>query len=152
MQATFVSIAASMYCIMTRNKSISMRAMFLLAVFLLNTVTVFACAIEKDMGFNKGHQHSDLNHHHDTDRHPKHGSKKESCCGDAATRLITSDKLTQRIFDISQLSIPFILLTDITHPRSIVVSLPTNVPNVYFSRHCRSPIADIRIVIQSFQI
>ena len=116
-----------------------MKAMFLLAVFLLNTGIGFACAIEMDMGFNR-------------DRHQQPGNKKESCCSDEATRLIANDKLTQRIFDISQLSIPFILLADMTHPRSIVVSLPTNVPNVYFSRHCRSPIADIRIVIQSFQI
>lgn len=126
--------------------------MFLLVVFLLNNMTGFACAIEMNIDFNKGHQHPDLNHHHDTDRHQKHRSKKESCCSDAATKLIASDKLTQRTFHISQLSIPFILLADITQPQNIGVSSPTNVPNAYFSRHCRSPIEDIRIVIQSFQI
>lgn len=115
-----------------------MKAMFLLVVFLLNTMTGFVCAIEMDIGFNKSHQ--------------QHGSKKESCCSDAATKLSASDKLTHRISDFSQLSIHFILLADTTHLQSTVVSLPTNVPNVYFSRHCRSPIKDIRTVIQSFQI
>jgi len=143
-----------------------MKAAFLLVVFSLNTFTGFACAVGMDMNFNKGHhqsqipaahvahehQHADFNHHHNTDRLQKNGGEKENCCKDAATKLTASDKLIQRTFNTSKLSVLFTMLPDITPPQSLAHRLPANLPNTSFSRHCRSPIKDVRIAIQSFQI
>ena len=136
-----------------------MKAMFLLVVFLLNTVTGFACAIGMDMDFNRDHhhrdghkhQHEDLSHH-DKNHPQKHKDEKDNCCKDAVAKLTASDKLTQRISDLTQLTIPFIILPGITYQYDQAISLPVNVSNAYFSRHCRSPIPDVRIAIQSFQI
>ncbi|WP_285059774.1 hypothetical protein [Pedobacter ginsengisoli] len=111
-----------------------MKAAFLLVVFSLNTFTGFACAVGMEMNFNKGHHQS------------------QNCCKDAATKLTASDKLIQRTFNTSKLSVLFTMLPDITPPQSLAHRLPANLPNTSFSRHCRSPIKDVRIAIQSFQI
>lgn len=161
---------------MTANQSRSMKAMLLLVVFLLNTVTGFACAVGMDMGFNSDHhapvtvakvavhEHGQVHQHKDGSKHVHAGQdhhqkkdqhksgEKENCCKDAVAKLTASDKLTQRSFDLSQLSLPFVVLAGIHYPLYQVISIPVNVPNGYFSRHCRSPITDVRIAIQSFQI
>lgn len=123
----------------------SIKAVFLLFVFLLNTVTGFACAVGMNMD-SGGYEHSDEHHHE------HHGDEKENCCKDAVTKLTTSDKLTQRSFDFNQFSIPFILLPGIPHKEYLAISFLINVPSAQFSRHCRSPIRDLRVIIQSFQI
>lgn len=154
-----------------------MKAMFLLVVFLLNSVTGFACAIGMNMGYNEDHhqseistehysqehehshkhpdghkhQHADLADH-DTNHPQKQKDDKDNCCKDAVAKLTASDKLTQRIFDVSQLTLSFIILSSVSYQYDRAVSLPVSVPNAYFSRHCRSPIPDVRIAIQSFQI
>lgn len=45
---------------MKRNISIQLKAVFLLIVFCMNTITGFACGVGFDMGFNKKHHHDDL--------------------------------------------------------------------------------------------
>jgi len=163
---------------MTKSKLVPIKAIMLLIVFLLNTVTGFACAIGIDMGFNASqqtpeiqanhngtltnhghehgagiqHQHVDLGSHQDKDHHQEQDGKKENCCKDAVAKLTASSKLTQRTDNLSQLSALFILLPSIIHRQFLSVRLPSNVPNAYFTQHCRSPISDVRIAIQSFQI
>lgn len=84
--------------------------------------------------------------------HHQHGDGNKNCCKDEVAKLNSSNKLTSRIFDLSQLSMPFVILPGNVYPIILVVSLPANVPNAYFTRHCRSPIRDVRVAIQSFQI
>ena len=147
--------------------------MLLLIVFLLNTVVGFACAIGIDMGFNSAHlahENSGHGHHqsktdrhalnghqhvhnsHEQVQHPKQDANKDNCCKDEAAKLTKSDKLNNPVLDLSQISQPFMLLVGNVYPQIAELRLPSNVSNAYFSRHCRSPIRDVRISIQSFQI
>jgi len=139
--------------------------MLLLIVFLLNTVVGFACAIGIDMGFNIAHLKQETSHEHrysETDhyaqhshqrvQHPKHDANKDNCCKDEAVKLTKSDKLNNPVVGLSQISQPFMLLVGNGYHQIAELRLPSNISNAYFSRHCRSPIRDVRIAIQSFQI
>ncbi|MCD0488079.1 hypothetical protein LPB86_07550 [Pedobacter sp. MC2016-14] len=151
---------------MISRKSVPVKVMLLLIVFLLNTVVGFACAIGIDMGFNSAHLEQESeghgHHHSQTERyahnshqhvqHPKQDANKDNCCKDEAAKLTKSDKLNNPVVDLSQISLPFMLLVGNVYPQIAELRLPSNVSNAYFSRHCRSPIRDVRIAIQSFQI
>lgn len=149
---------------MTRGHSVRIKAMLLTIVFLLNTVIGFACSIGIDMGFNSAHlkhEHAVAKHEHSNqsqqDHHPhkahhNQNADSDNCCKDEAAKLTASDKLTQRIFDLHQLSLPFAVLAGHVFFQRIELGLPSNVPNACFAKHCRSPIIDVRIAIQSFQI
>jgi hypothetical protein len=45
---------------MKRNRSIKLKAIFLLVVFTLNTAVTFACAVGLNMGFNRSHHQEEL--------------------------------------------------------------------------------------------
>ena len=72
---------------MKRNKSIQLKAAFLLIVFSLNTVIGFACAVGLDMGFNSHHHcqenaiKTEGNHHHDEAdvHHHQPNNEKDNC-------------------------------------------------------------------------
>lgn len=147
--------------------SIQFKVVFLTIVFLLNTVVGFACAMGADMGFNGDHHKEektilDIQHtheHNQPDKHDKaesdhHSSKelKDNCCKDEVAKLIKADKMAQRSFDYSLLTLSFFDLPVTAYRISELDTFPVNTPNAYFDRHCRPPIPDVRIAIQSFQI
>jgi len=155
------------------------RAALLLAVFGLNTVVGFACAIGVDMGFNSKHHHEEestdavVHIHSDGKKHIHHGKKnthghnkshqhnqdkthndskdgKDNCCNDQVLKFEQTDK-----------SIPHSL--SIVHPLFLIACLDVfynvNLPSPglvkdikQFVRNYHPPIADIRIAIRSFQI
>ncbi|MEJ7557422.1 MAG: hypothetical protein WKF66_03870 [Pedobacter sp.] len=147
--------------------SIQSKAAFLTVVFLLNTIVGFACAISTDMGIKNDHHrkpeisvhsHKHDNGHKHEHRQPAadhHAPKKskDNCCKEEVAKLTKADKLQQSSFDYSLLSLPsFILPVALHNFRSTSGIVSVNIPNSYFARHCRPPIADVRIAIQSFQI
>lgn len=119
--------------------SIQFRAIFLTFVFLLNTVVGLACA---DVHHHHDHKHGVADHHHH--------HTENNCCKDEVAKLRDADKLSQPSFDFSQFSLPIFIIPDFAYHQGN--SFPVNTPNIYFSRHCRPPIVDVRIAIQSFQI
>jgi hypothetical protein len=154
------------------SSSMQFKAAFLTIVFLLNTIVGFACAVGMDMGFNRDHHpeqetvHSSKHAHHDSDRHhhAKHEhdeeaadhhaakSSKDNCCKDQVTKITKADKLSQAGFNYRLLSGSFFLLPSTAYRIGNSGTFPVNVPNTHFVRHCRPPIPDLRIAIQSFQI
>jgi hypothetical protein len=137
------------------SSSIQFKAAFLTIVFLLNTVVGFACAIGMNMSFNKDHhQEHHAKHEHDEKAADHHSAKssKDNCCKDQVSKITKADKLNQQKFNYSLLSPSFFLLPSTIYQLGKVVRFPANVPNTYFVRHCRPPIPDVRIAIQSFQI
>jgi hypothetical protein len=164
---------------MKKNISIQFKAALLLAVFGLNTVVGFACAIGIDMGFNSKHHHQEESteavvhihsdgkkhlhyekkdahqhnktHQHDQDKtHHNPKDGKDNCCNDLVLKFGQTDK-----------SVPHSL--NIVHPPFLVAFFNVfyNVTLPYFDvvkdikqfvRNYHPPIADIRIAIQSFQI
>ena len=93
---------------MKRNSTIRLKAIFLLAVFALNTLVGFACAVGLDMGFNTKHHHTDeavsasaddhhhdgkAHHHHEATTKAKEASEDENCCNDSVIKFSQLDKL-----------------------------------------------------------
>jgi hypothetical protein len=151
---------------MNRNSGISRKAVFLLIVFLLNTVVGFACSVGLGMGAVKAHHHeakeSKAAHHHhqgEDDHHAvkgdhDHSSKKttEDCCTDQVQKIEKTDKLSPPVLEFSTYQ-PFYTLI---YPNYVLLeasvsSLYTLRPK-YFVRDDHPPIPDIRIALQSFQI
>lgn len=150
---------------MTRNITIQLKAVFLLAVFGLNTVTGFACAMGVDMGFNahhhdeevsvldhtdgKKHQHHDEAEEHQNDK--KDASKKDDCCSNKVVKLIQTDKAVPQSSSIIS---PVFLTAFISVYYQVAVLYPSQVTGNtrYFARSYHPPISNIRIAIQSFQI
>ncbi|KAA8473883.1 hypothetical protein BDE36_1268 [Arcticibacter tournemirensis] len=103
------------------------------------------------------HAHSKHNHgkhKHDKDAANHHTSKssKDNCCKDEVAKLTKADKLIQPGFDYSLLSLSTFILPSPVYGMGNSGILLVNVPNAYFVKHCRPPISDVRIAIQSFQI
>jgi hypothetical protein len=154
------------------SSSMQFKAALLTFVFLLNIIVGFACAVGMDVDFNSEHHqeqetvHSSEHAHHDSDhhRHTKHEhdekaadhhaakSSKDNCCKDQVTKITKADKLNQAGFNYSLLAGSFFLLPAIGYQIGNPGTFPANVPNTYFVLHCRPPIPDVRIAIQSFQI
>lgn len=152
--------------------SIQLKAAFLTLVFLMNTIVGFACAVGTDMDFNREHhqeqktvpssQHAHRNnkpHDHAKHEHGKstadpHASKsqKDNCCKDEVAKLTKADKVYQPGFDYSLLSLSFFILPATIYRAGNAARFRVNTLNAYFLRHCRPPIPDVRIAIQSFQI
>ena len=151
---------------------IQFKAAILTIVFLLNTVVGFACAVGINIGFDKVHHpdqrsshpveyihENDTSHHHvkhklDENSADHHASKssKDNCCKDEVTKLVKANSLHQPGFDYSVLSLSsFILPSKVYYVQNSTV-FPANTPNAYLIQHCRLPIPDVRITIQSFQI
>ena len=147
---------------MKRNRSIRLKAAFLLLVFALNTVVGFACALGLDMGFNSQHEHHEATEihisgaKHEHDEAAEHHEEKNccdkhqgGCCNDKVTKIALLDKTVPQSFHISTLlysPVPQNYLTDIlctmagiTYSRS-------------FLRSYHPPIPDICIAIRSFRI
>ncbi len=152
---------------MILNRSIQLKAVFLLIVFSLNTVVGFACSMGVNMGFNTSHLNGDTakpsvhihkdgkKHEHKpgtgkkhSHKHPETNSKKDDCCKEKVVKLQTSDKAL--IYARSNI-----------HTSAFIVSYFFQyslfntvewVPQKYIACHFHPPPRDIRIDIQSFQI
>lgn len=151
---------------MNRNSGISRKAVFLLIVFLLNTVVGFACSVGLGMGAVKAHHHEAKElkaaHHHHQGEHDHHAVKEdqdhsskkttEDCCTDQVQKIEKTDKLSPPVLEFSTYQ-PFYTLI---YPNYVLLeasvsSLYTLRPK-YFVRDDHPPIPDIRIALQSFQI
>lgn len=155
---------------MKRNRSISLKAVFLLVVFLLNTVIGFACTVglEEDHHLHNApathlhkhdhggsdHHHSKSEHHHDDLAADHHSAKKdkENCCKDEVTKLLKEDKLAAAKSAANLQPVVFITVP-VSFYQFDALALSIFAPSTrYFVRSYHPPIEDIRISIQSFQI
>ncbi|RQO74829.1 hypothetical protein DBR43_05460 [Pedobacter sp. KBW06] len=153
---------------MNRKSAISRKAVFLLIVFLLNTVVGFACSVGMGMGAVKAHHHdareSKADHHHHKGEHDHHASKGDhhhsskekktngDCCTDQVQKIEKTDKLSPPVLEFSTYQ-PFytLIFPNYVLLEASVSSLYTLRPK-YFVRDEHPPIPDIRIALQSFQI
>jgi len=149
---------------MNRNKSIQIKAAFLLIVFSLNTVIGFACAVGLDMGFNSHHHEESAievteNHHHDKSHHNDEAdihhhqtnNNKDNCCNDGVMKFQQVDKNIATSFSLIN---PLFFTSFLASYYNIdILSSNNRISDVkYFVRRHHPPIPDIRIAIQSFQI
>jgi hypothetical protein len=149
------------------NRSIRLKAAFLLIVFSLNTIVGFACSMGVDMGFNTSHSNGEaakasVHKHKDGKKHEnkpetgkKHAykhketaSKKDDCCKEKVVKLQTSDKALTH----AQASIhtPVFIVSSFFQFSSF--NTVKGVPQKYIAYQFHPPPRDIRITIQSFQI
>lgn len=154
---------------MNKNRSIKIKAAFLLLVFAFNIVVGFACGLGIDMGFNshelekkkngsKIHVHAngkELVHGPEKGKHnhadKKHHHEEGGCCTDGVVKLAQIEKAipTTTTFTNPNFTTAFIgtfYSPDIFYKSQFVE------PRKYFVRGHHPPIPDIRIAIQSFQI
>lgn len=131
---------------MKRSRTIQLKAIFLLAVFTLNTLVGFACAVGLDMGFNSKHHHhkeGTVVHHHED------AEQKTNCCNDEAILFSQLDKLLAQAVNAG-IEAPVALVYFLYQPDLISfiekkAPIPTTKPYVPTAR-------GIRVSIQSFQI
>ncbi len=153
------------------NKSIQVKAAFLLMVFALNTVVAFACALGLNLGFNQKHHHdenveqvsSKNSHHHSqgTEKHDEHNAGvalhhekgttgNDGCCNDNAIKIQQVDK------SLSHGSNPVIKAPVFVAFLSAFLGVEIKSSNLYILHKSivpqYYPPPDIRIAIQSFQI
>ena len=148
---------------MKRNKSIQLKAAFLLIAFSLNTEIGFACAVGLDMGFNSHHHeesavetqcihHHNKSHHHDeVDVHHHKANEKDNCCNDSVMKFQKVDKALASSFSLIN---PVFFSSFLASFYNIDIFSSKNRTSEikYFVRSHHPPIPDIRIAIQSFQI
>lgn len=159
---------------MNNNKSIKIKAAFLLTVFALNTVIAFACSVGLKMGYNNQHHHQESvqhthsdnssSHHHEktsashahkktsASHHDKESnSGKGDCCTDNAIKFQKEDKKLQQSQNIAIKAPVFVAFLSAflgleIAPPEIIEGITCLIPQYY------PPPPDIRIAIQSFQI
>jgi hypothetical protein len=142
------------------------KSIFLLVIFLLNTVVGFACAVGMERNAHgESHVHTSSkknNHEHNLyhkGRHvhkpsPSNGlnlSKEEACCKALVNNLVIQGKLVPQSTKI-QIILPFILHQRYNYPVFIPVTILGADKSVYVVQRERPPNEDIRITIKSFQI
>ena len=118
------------------------KAIFLLLIFLLNTVMGFGCAlgIEGDHHEHKTISKAGLNF-----------SEEDPCCKTVVNDLVTQSKLVPERSKI-QVALPVIQLLSYSNILLITVTGVELDQSVYADQRERPPNRDIRIIIQSFQI
>jgi hypothetical protein len=142
---------------MQRKKSIELKAAFLLAVFSMNLVIGFACAVGLDMGFNSNHHEessfaSASIHHHDANiQNHQTKNDKDNCCND---EVMNFQKVDKALSSSIELTIPDFFTAYLAPFYNLYILSPyTQISDIkYFVRSYHPPIPDIRIAIQSFQI
>ncbi|WP_026899421.1 hypothetical protein [Daejeonella oryzae] len=163
---------------MKRITPIKLKAGFLLFVFSLNIVLVFACFIGINMGYNDSHHEDEkviVAHSHDKTHnkeekvetsinHNKAHShdeiagnqqsekSKDDCCTDEAIKFAQIDKRAPLTPEFS--FHPVFLVTFFSNPYNFDVLASDTLfsASKYFVRGHHPPIPKIRIAIQSFQI
>ncbi len=165
---------------MKKNRSIQLKAAFLLMVFALNTIVGFACAIGVDMTFNTGHHSKEdateavIHIHADGKKHIHHEKKKASSHDQSSrhdeTKSLRASKsdegscCTDKVKEFQELDKSVPAAKSIVHPIFFTAFVAvyydiTLLPHADivkdikpFVQSYHPPIADIRIAIQSFQI
>ena len=142
---------------MKRKKSIQLKAALLLAVFSMNMVIGFACAVGLDMGFNAHHHEesccaSGSIRHHDADvQNHQTKNDKDNCCNGA---VMNFQKVDKALASSVELTNPFFFTA--YHPSFYHLSILSDYTQTsgikYFVRSHHPPIPDLRIALQSFQI
>ena len=151
---------------MNRNRIIRLKAIFLLAVFALNTLVGVACAVGLDMGFNTKHHHDDelvsapaKEHHHDgktSHHHHEETTKAEkgddgNCCNDNVIKFSQLDKLLAHAVNtgiempVMLVQLHFLYQSNLSPFTTIPEQIQVVRPYILGSR-------GIRVSIQSFQI
>lgn len=150
------------------NRSIQLKAFFLLIVFSLNTVVGFACSLGMDMGFNSPHHGTgaggkgSVHIHKDGKVHlhkpapnkghhsaEKTASKKDDCCKGKVVKLQTADKNLR--YSKATVNVPVFLIPKV-YTKEILLKFSQPDLQQYIACHFHPPPRDIRIDIQSFQI
>ena len=159
---------------MKKQRSIQIKAAFLMSVFSLNTLIGFACAVGIDMGFNSSHHHDaeeateavvhihkdgkkhvhheEANHHDQANKDHHKKESKDNCCNDKVIKFNEVDKSASHALNTS---INPIFFTTFISSYSIANILYTSFIDTgikYFARSYHPPIPDIRVAIRSFQI
>lgn len=153
------------------NKSMQLKAAFLLTVFALNTVVAFACSLGLKMGFNQKHHHNENeeqvsskpSHHHShrTEEHHEHNAgvahhhekgatDNDGCCNDKAIKIQQVDKsLSYGSNPVIKAPVFVVFLSAFLgleiKKGNLDIVHKSVIPQYY-------PPPDIRIAIQSFQI
>jgi len=148
---------------MRTNRVIQLKAIFLLAVFALNTLVGFACAVGLNMGFNTKHHHPEnpvavAHHHHEGAAHhhhatkTKHSTEEGNCCNDGVIKFSQSDKLIAQAVNAGA-EMPLILVQlHFIYQSSYVSSFTTPREQTQVVRPYVLSARGIRVSIQSFQI
>ncbi|HEY0677360.1 MAG TPA: hypothetical protein VGD17_03700 [Chitinophagaceae bacterium] len=152
---------------MSHKHTIRIKAVFLLAVFSLNSLLGFACSVGIDLGYNKHHHEISSSVTSAPEEMPvdhcgmmdeaaggdenSSASEPEDCCKEGVLQLTLSDK---KISVSPAIEAPLQLSSDISAIYFIYSWKNQSVSTEhYFVRSDHPPIAvDIRVSIQSFQI
>ncbi|SFD49414.1 hypothetical protein SAMN05518672_102169 [Chitinophaga sp. CF118] len=152
---------------MKRNRTIQLKAIFLLAVFALNTLVGVACAVGLNMGFNAKHHHEENavpsaiashhheglthNHHHEEETKAKNETEKDNCCNNDVVQFSQLDKLLAHAVNAG-IEVPVIVLHLHFLYQSYLSSFPLTRAQIQVVRPYVSSSRGIRVSIQSFQI
>lgn len=128
------------------------KAIFLLVIFLLNTVVGFGCALGMEDDFHDHEHHHAKGHEHQTTPiSGQHLSKEDLCCKSLVNDLVTQSKQIPESVKV-QVLVPIICLPDFIHALLAPLTSIKLAKSVYVDHRERPPNQDIRTVIQSFQI
>lgn len=130
------------------------KAIFLLVIFLLNTLVGFACALTMDGQY--GDVHKDHHHVHSNLQPNKQISglsisPEDHCCKTLVNDLLSQSKQIPQNGKL-HIVLPMIWLPDFIYALLAKVTDVDFGQNVYVNHKSRPPKENIRIVIQSFQI
>ncbi len=141
------------------------KAVFLLVIFLLNTVVGFGCALAMDSNHDdENHSHAKSAAHVDKGHSHEHGdehkspplsglnfSKEDPCCKKVVNELTIQSKLMPETAKVLVV-LPVVWLTNYAYTLLVPVSSIEPDQSGYVDHRYRPPNEDIRISIQSFQI
>lgn len=130
------------------------KAIFLLVIFLLNTLVGFACAIGLEADHEDHHEHDHGAHEHAGKTKAKSGfdlSKEEACCETLVNNQLSLSKAVPESSKLTVFS-PIFWLKDPFCHTLIVLNDFILIKTVYLEQRSRPPNQNIRIAIQSFQI
>lgn len=141
------------------------KAIFLLVIFLLNTVVGFGCALGMEENHDNDthshtkaavHEHKDHQHNHAEDHEITsipglNPSKEDTCCKKLVNELTIQNKLIPESAKVL-VSLPVVGLANYAYTLLVPVISIAPDQSGYVDHRCRPPNEDIRISIQSFQI
>jgi hypothetical protein len=152
---------------MKRNRTIQLKAIFLLAVFALNTLVGFACAVGLNMGFNTKHHHAEdpvssaitahhhhegvIHHHQEKATKTKNATEDGNCCKNEVIKFSQLDKLLAHAV-YAGIEMPVILVHLHFLYQHYLSPFTQSHEQLQVVRPYISSSRGIRVSIQSFQI
>ncbi|SHL09979.1 hypothetical protein SAMN05444266_10239 [Chitinophaga jiangningensis] len=152
---------------MKRNRTIQLKAIFLLTVFSLNTLLGFACAVGLNMGFNAKHHHEEgvvaptiithhhegltHHHHHEEATKAKNTTEDRNCCNNSVIKFSQLEKLLVHAVNVG-IEIPVVLVHLHFICQSYLSSFVISREQIQVVRPYVLSSRGIRVSIQSFQI